>query len=52
MYDNRFTIQIDLFKCERFKDGGCADKNTGSSHLKFNPKQNKFYLVDYSISQF
>ena len=31
---NRFTIQIDLFKYKRIKDGGCAYKNTGSSHLK------------------
>ena len=31
---NRFTIQIDLCKYKRFKDGGCAHKNTGSSHLK------------------
>ena len=45
MYHNRFAIQIDLIKSERFKGGGCADKNTGSSHLKSNPKQNKFYLV-------
>ena len=34
MCHNRFTIQIDLFKYKRFKDGGCAYKNTGSSHLK------------------
>ena len=33
MCHNRFKIQIDLFKYERFKDGGCAYKNTGSSHL-------------------
>ena len=33
MYHNRFTIQIDLLKYKRFKDGGCAYKNTGSSHL-------------------
>lgn len=52
MYLSRFTIQIGLFKYERLKDGECADKNTGSSHLKSNPKRNKFYLVDYSISQF
>ena len=32
MCHNRFTIQIDLFKYKRFKDGGCAYKNTGSSH--------------------
>ena len=31
---NRFTIHIDLFNCKRFKDGGCAYKNTGSSYLK------------------
>jgi len=31
--NNRFTIQIDLFKYQRFKDGGCAYKNTGLSHL-------------------
>ena len=31
---NRFTIQIDLFKYKRFKDEGCAYKNTGSSHLR------------------
>ena len=31
-YD-RFTIQIDLFKYKRLEDGGCAYKNTGSSHL-------------------
>ena len=30
---NRFTIQIDLFKHKRFKDGGSAYKTTGSSHL-------------------
>ena len=34
MCHNRFTIQIDFFKYKRFKDGGCAYKNTGSSHLK------------------
>ena len=34
MCHNRFTVQIDLFKYKRFKDGGCAYKNTGSSHLK------------------
>ena len=34
MCHNRFTIQIDLFKYKRFKDGGCAYKNTESRHLK------------------
>ena len=34
MCHNCFTIQIDLFKYKRFKDEGCAYKNTGSSHLK------------------
>ena len=29
MCHNRFTIQIDLFRYKRFKDGGCAYKNTG-----------------------
>ena len=33
MCHNRFTIQIDLLKYKRFKDGGCAYKNTGSSLL-------------------
>ena len=36
MCHNRFTIQIDLFKYKRFKDEGCAYKNTGSSHLNVN----------------
>ena len=31
---NLFTIQINLFKYKKFKDGGCAYKNTGSGHLK------------------
>ena len=31
---NGFTIKIDLFKYKRFKDGGCAYENTGSSHFK------------------
>ena len=34
MCHNCFTIQIDLFKYKRFKDEGCAYKNTGSSQLK------------------
>ena len=31
---NRFTVQIDLFKYKRFKDEGCAYKNTGPSLKK------------------
>ena len=36
MCHNRFTIQINFFKYmyKRFKDGGCAYKNIGSSLLK------------------
>ena len=34
MGHTRFTVQIDLFKYKRFKDGGCAYKNTESRHLK------------------
>ena len=34
MYYNHFAVQIDLFKYKRFKDGGCAYKNTGSSKHK------------------
>ena len=36
MCHNRFTIQVDLFKCKGFKDGGSAYKITGSSHLNVN----------------
>ena len=38
MCHNRFTIQIDLFKYKRFKDGEFSYKNTGSSHLKVRTK--------------
>ena len=31
---NRFTIHIDLCKYKRFKDEGCAYKNTGSSYFR------------------
>ena len=34
MCHNRFTIQIDLFKYKRFKDGGCAHKILGRATLK------------------
>ena len=33
-YPSYFTIQIDLLKYKRSKDGGCAYNNTGSSHLR------------------
>ena len=33
MCHDRFTIQINLFKYKRYKDGGCAYKNPGLSHL-------------------
>ena len=41
MFHDRFTIKIDLFKYKRFKDGGCAYKNTGSSHLNKGPRSAK-----------
>ena len=45
MCHNRITVQIDLCKYKRFKDGGCAYKNTGSNHLK----QNSFARIAESL---
>ena len=37
-------MKIDLFKYKRFKNGGCAYENTGSSHLNKGPRSAKLEL--------
>ena len=38
---NGFTLKISLVKSKRFEDGRCTYKNTGSSHLKYHPKEDR-----------